>query len=158
MLNQSAPHPQTQSECTSEIALRKQYGLPGRREARLLDAIHCLARPIHYARWYGSVLLEVGRNALAHIRVLLAKNELRVSLGSSYERAPTGYLFPHRRTHARISGIENLLAKYPWAGLVEETIFLEGFDKGEEFARHPTDIPTEEEIDPRTILPRSFHA
>ena len=35
---------------------------------------------------------------------------------------------------ARNSGIENMLATYPWADTLDLQMFLAGFDAGEEFA------------------------
>jgi hypothetical protein len=67
--------------------------------------------------------------------VLLAKKPMTAILGVGCHRAENGCLMPDERTIYRNDCIQELQLRYPWANTVEWTLYLEGFDKGEQFAR-----------------------
>ena len=75
------------------------------------------------------------RSAGGHISVLLSKKQWSVILGGS-RMGPTGFAIPDERTIERSRCIQELSSRYPWASTVEQMLFLEGFDKGEQFALH----------------------
>jgi hypothetical protein len=129
----------------------KPYVPPSTAQRIWQNLKYYLSLPFLEAQWYIETGLQVLRTAAGHTKILFAKNEVFVSYGFAYERAPEGYLFPHRRTHARMSGIDSLRIQYPWANTLEELIFLEGFDKGEEYALRIPDIPKKEDVDPQSL-------
>ncbi len=86
-------------------------------------------------QWRSKTLLRIGRIAIAHMRLLLSENEFFVDYGLSFERNEDGGRVRRKRTQARMNGTDSLLRKYPWASVIEEDIFLLGFDRGEEFAQ-----------------------
>jgi hypothetical protein len=55
-------------------------------------------------------------------------------LGVGCHRDENGCLMPDERTIYRSDRIQELKIRYPWASTVEWTLYLEGFDKGEQFA------------------------
>ena len=67
--------------------------------------------------------------------VLLAKKPMTAILGVGCHRGENGCLTPDERTIYRNDCIQELQLRYPWANTVEWTLYLEGFDKGEQFAR-----------------------
>ena len=73
------------------------------------------------------------RSLLGSLRIQLVKDRLFVSLGPSFEPHLQGWQ-RNRRTIARMRGIGNLLAIYPWATHQNFEIFLMGFDAGERWA------------------------
>lgn len=75
------------------------------------------------------------RSLRGHISVLLAKKEWTVILGGS-RLGPKGFAVPDARTIERNRCIQELSSRYPWASMVEQLLFLEGFDRGEQFALH----------------------
>ena len=106
-----------------------------------------------YVAWgVWRVLKLTLRNVQGHIGILLAKSPSALGCGPMLEKSPTGRLCTNRRTHARVLGIRELAALYPWASSIEERIFLAGFDMGEEFALHLSDIPLEEISYPDTSV------
>lgn len=74
------------------------------------------------------------RSFLGSLRIQLAKDRLFVTYGPTFELDPR---IPgrNRRTVARMRGIGNLLAKYPWVTHQNFEIFLMGFDAGEQWVR-----------------------
>lgn len=82
---------------------------------------------------FGCALRLATRSAVGHMAVLLSKKQWAVDLGGS-RRRPNGFAVPDERTIFRSRCIQELNSRYPWANMVERTLFLEGFDKGEEFA------------------------
>jgi hypothetical protein len=89
------------------------------------------ARAIH---WFGCVLRQEIRSFLGHMSVRFAKTPWVVDLGLMYQNS-NGHLVPNERTIYRNECIQELALRYPWANSVEQILFLEGFDKGEQFAR-----------------------
>ena len=55
-----------------------------------------------------------------------------VDLGSLHHEQPNGHLALNTRTRTRIRDMQYLLSKFPEATLVDLSIFLEGWDRGEE--------------------------
>lgn len=78
------------------------------------------------------------RSVLGHIR--LQYEEGVVSAGQALEQGEDQSVQRNRRTLARIVGIEELSAKYPWMDHVDYRMFLEGFDAGEQWVNHNGDI------------------
>jgi hypothetical protein len=56
-----------------------------------------------------------------------------VDFGSAMVRCSAGGFQPNTRTHARAEYIAALLAIHPWADIVDQRIFLMGFDAGEQW-------------------------
>lgn len=83
------------------------------------------------------------RSFRGHMSVLLARKHWTVELGRGVQRLPNGCLTPNERTIYRSQCIQELATRYPWASMVERTLFLEGFDKGELFARRTDTGDTE---------------
>jgi len=73
-----------------------------------------------------------------HIRNQSAKDML-VDFGSATVRDSAGDFHPNTRTHARAEYTKALLAIHPWADIVDQRIFLMGFDAGEQWALHTAD-------------------
>lgn len=97
---------------------------------------------LRYAfQWRYKTLLHIGHNAIAHMQLLLSQKEFFVDCGLSFERQRDKRWIPRERTHVRWLGTKTLLKKYPWAGPVEQMLFLEGFDQGEAFALSTRDKP-----------------
>lgn len=108
---------------------------PRRRRAsawRLL--LSFLLRPVKKFLRFVYVLRLVIRSGIGHMSVLLAKRPMIAILGVGCLRDENGCLMPDERTIDRNRCIQELLSRYPWASTVEQTLYLEGFDKGEEFA------------------------
>jgi len=72
------------------------------------------------------------RSFVWHIRIQSSKEASRVSLGPVWVQGPDGSLVESLGTRARAEGIRSLWAKYPWADVVHQQIFLMGFDAGEQ--------------------------
>jgi hypothetical protein len=112
-----------------------------------------LHRRLSYLHELVCVLKLSTRSFAGHIETLLSKNSYDYSYGLVVEEGPNGVLFWNRRTCARVQGIRELRVRFRWASRIEEQIFLSGFDKGEEFARHLAgtplvEIPASTWIDP----------
>lgn len=56
-----------------------------------------------------------------------------IDFGLVYRQLSDGSLQIEPRTEARMSGIETLLAKYPWMDRFDFQMFLDGFDAGERY-------------------------
>jgi hypothetical protein len=56
-----------------------------------------------------------------------------IVLGHAYEEDKTGDLVPCKRTYARMSDIEKFYATFSKATLLEDWIFLQGWEAGERF-------------------------
>lgn len=125
-------HPQSASYAEWLLALDVRLSNPAKRG---LQKTPLFASHLQSLRWSGKTLLHVLRNLVAHMRLLLSETEFVVDYGLSFERDQTGRLVRHRRTEARICGTDNLRKTYPWAGLVEDSIFLQGFACGEAFVQ-----------------------
>lgn len=74
------------------------------------------------------------RSACGHMSSLLAKRPMTAILGVGCHRDENGCLTPDERTVVRSDCIQELKLRYPWASTVEWTLYLEGFDRGEQFA------------------------
>jgi hypothetical protein len=98
----------------------------GKRDV-LLRLVLC---PIRFWR----ALRCVSDSSLGCIKNLLSRKSWSLVLGPWYEVLPTGCLVRNERSNARSAGIQELKSRYPWANTVELEMFLEGFDKGEQFA------------------------
>jgi hypothetical protein len=61
------------------------------------------------------------------------KADFGMSVGAKYQKHPAGYLVLNTRTSARIQDMQYMQAKYQWATSVDLALFLEGWDKGEEW-------------------------
>jgi hypothetical protein len=85
-----------------------------------------------------------------HIRNQSAKGMPFVDFGRAMVRDSAGHLQPNTRTHARAEYTKALLAIHPWADIVDQRIFLMGFDAGEQWTLHTTD----KEIDRRPEIIR----
>jgi hypothetical protein len=81
-------------------------------------------------------LRQEGRSFFGRIQTLLERRQWGLILGAALERDSTGQLLPNKRTNARSDGIQELVARYPWASTTDLEIFLSGFDMGERFALH----------------------
>jgi len=57
-----------------------------------------------------------------------------VDLGQAFELSPSEHLVPCIRTRCRIQDKRAMFEMYPWASPVDLMFFLEGWDKGVEFA------------------------
>lgn len=108
---------------------------PPSKPSFLRDAFQALAfRFLGANRWHMlSMLFYESRCFLGNLRTQFAKGPVSVHFGPSFE------LDPHlkgrnKRTLARMRGIGNLLAIYPWAAHRTFEIFLMGFDAGEQWA------------------------
>lgn len=82
---------------------------------------------------------QVSDSLRGYIKTLRAKRW--TDLGPWYDVLPCGCLVPNERTIARSLGMKELKSRYPWASTVECSMFLEGFDKGEQFALHTWSKP-----------------
>ena len=96
---------------------------------RIVQFLHALRLCLHSGIW--------------NMNILLARNQLGVDLGPHYERLPCGCLAPNNRTDARSDGIRELRLRYPVANTLQFQLFLEGFDKGEQFALDSLSKPTQ---------------
>jgi hypothetical protein len=68
------------------------------------------------------------------MRELLSKRHWAVDLGPLLEPPSVGPHVLNMRTDARSRGIQELIARRPWASTTQMQAYLEGFDKGEQFA------------------------
>ena len=57
-----------------------------------------------------------------------------VDSGPAWGIDASGHSGPDIRTHARMKDTQKLCESFPWASLVDSLIFLEGWDKGAEWA------------------------
>jgi hypothetical protein len=101
--------------------------------------LRCGSGPIGF--WYALRLAT--RSFVGHTKTLLCKKHWGILLGPRYETLSTGCLVRNERTNARSVGIQELTSRYPWANTVELEMFLEGFDKGEQFALGRLDKPAQ---------------
>lgn len=109
--------------------------IPHRRRAsawRLLPSI--LRNPVTRLLRFVCALRLAIRSAGGHITVLLSRKHWTVELGRGAQRLPNGCLIADERTIFRSQCIQELNSRYPWASTIERMMFLEGFDRGEEFA------------------------
>ena len=109
---------------------------PRRRRAlvwRLLSL--CLLPPVKRLRRFGYALRLATRSMRGHMSALLAKTPMTAIVGVGCYHGENGCLIPDERTIYRNDCIQELQLRYPWANTVEWTLYLEGFDKGEQFAR-----------------------
>jgi len=82
-----------------------------------------------------------GRTFLGHMRILLAETHWSVDVGHPLIFLQDGSVVRNTRTAACKYGIRELKSRYPWASLIENRLFLEGFGAGEAFAFGRRDIP-----------------
>lgn len=62
-----------------------------------------------------------------------------IALGPMYEETPDGHFQHCRETLSRIEGIEEISAKYPWAGAGDVMPFLAGWQAAMRYARRNGD-------------------
>lgn len=77
------------------------------------------------------------RSFLGHIetrRAMFIHGNQGIDLGPLFLEMPDGSLLPDGRTAACGKEIETLEASFPWVGLVDQKIFLLGFEAGERFS------------------------
>ncbi len=125
-LAQESSYDQTHALARALAATRRRIGVGLSRCASNLILFACISR-------------QVGDSLRGYIRILRAKRWS--DLGPWYEVLPCGCLVPNERTVARSSGMKELKSRYPWASTVECSMFLEGFDKGEQFGLHISNKP-----------------
>lgn len=94
-----------------------------------------------------SALQLASRTFVGHMRILLAEKFWSVELGHPLVFLQSGSVIRNNRTAARTYGIRQLRSRYPWASLVDHKLFLQGFDLGEEYARHNLSIPESEFVE-----------
>jgi hypothetical protein len=82
---------------------------------------------------FGYALRLAGDSFRGHTQTLLARKHWGVDLGPLFECSPDGCLVHDKRTDARNCGMQELVLAHPWANMVDMQIYLEGFDKGEQF-------------------------
>ena len=75
------------------------------------------------------------RSARGHWKTHTGKGFRAVDLGPALRQLEDGTYQPIGRTTARIECTDRLLAKHPWADVVDLQIFLDGFDAGEQWGR-----------------------
>lgn len=95
-------------------------GVPLRQVTRLLRFLYTLQ-------------LEV-RSFYHSMKESLSKKHSGVILGAHFELSSSGHRMLNKRTDARSCGIQELTSRYPWANNSQILAYLEGFDKGEQFA------------------------
>lgn len=71
----------------------------------------------------------------------LHQDRLAVDFGPAGERLASGCIVPCRRTHARIQDARSFSSTLPKASLYEQRVFLQGWDRGEQFALCKLDTP-----------------
>jgi hypothetical protein len=129
------------------------YSLPsGNVFPRVRAAVKWLAPESLWPRlWRLFVFLDAlrfaGRTFLGHMRILISENSWTVELGHPLIFLQNGSVLRSNRTAACSYGIRELKARYPWASLVENRIFLQGFDAGEAFSYGRHDIPESEFVE-----------
>jgi hypothetical protein len=67
------------------------------------------------------------------IRSRLAKRQWTVVVGPEFQLSETGQCHIDERTFARNLGIQSLISHYPVANNIDVSVFLEGFDAGEQY-------------------------
>lgn len=95
---------------------------------RVWQSLALLFRP----RFWYALRLAI-RSGYGNMKTLLSKKHWAVDLGLHFERLECGCLVPNERTSARNNGMKDLEASYPWANTVLVQMFLDGFDKGEQY-------------------------
>jgi len=109
---------------------------------------------IRYPRWrpaaalfqFWYVLRLEARSFASRIQAQLSKiRDTFVDFGPAFEPGDTGYWILHRRTRARVLGIQELETLCPWANSgLDIQVFLRGFDAGERYARREAGIEPQE--------------
>jgi hypothetical protein len=115
---------------SSEIRETQQYahlyrGLSGWPLAR-----HQLRRTLERLSNIWCIWSGAARSFVWHIRIQSATEIPSETLGPAPVLSPDGLLLDQPGTRARVEGIRNLSAKYPWVDIVHHRIFLMGFDAG----------------------------
>jgi hypothetical protein len=106
---------------------------------RLLYGIHSLFfYPYLVLSWLNrhlDIALQEIRSCFERIS-LRYREQIILVTDPQWERNATQHLVLCTRTQARSACISEMAAKHPWATVVDLTILLEGWDKGERWASH----------------------
>jgi hypothetical protein len=91
-----------------------------------------------YQRELAYGILRESYSLIHRIRIVFQRNPygvFGVPLGPTWKQSSTGHLERCTETQGRMMGMQSLFAKRPWASLVDLQLYLEGWDKGVEWAR-----------------------
>src|SRR5947209_19625825 len=116
----------------------EKRGLVGRHLGRCLARVGQRVRGWLYRRELAYGILRESYSLIHRIRIVFQRNPygvFGVPLGPTWKQSSTGHLERCTETHGRMMGMQSLFAKRPWASLVDLQLYLEGWDKGVEWAR-----------------------
>lgn len=118
---------------------RERIGRRGTRRSRLLRRLWGLIEK--HPRLYGIAIVLYTLPSRSRFQSALWEAYLdgrpgpyRVVLGPAWEFSQTGQSVRCKQTHARIADIERFYANFPRGTLLEDWIFLRGWEAGERFA------------------------
>jgi hypothetical protein len=107
------------------------------------NAVSLLRHRFWLLNLYRHALLSESRTIFRRTKFRFDKrlDQTGVDFGTSHQNRPNGHLGPCIRTQLRIRDTQSLLAKMPWATLVDLHLFLVGWDRGEQSRSADADIP-----------------
>lgn len=82
---------------------------------------------------WSCVLLSEICNAYQRMKIRQSESSCPL-VGRGFQMCPKGHLEEDIRTHARTHDIRSMLSNRPWATVVDLQTYLEGWDKGAEWA------------------------
>ena len=93
-----------------------------------------LRRRCWFLNLYKNIFVSEFRSLIPRTKYRMRKNldTNGVDLGTGYREQPSGHLVANTRTQTRIRDMQQMLASFPEATLVDLALFLEGWDRGEE--------------------------